>query len=138
MVRALDFCLRHPHAPVSQIVCDVFYTVYQSAVQGRERSFEDDSLFGFLDWDRGKQLRKRLVETFLRSAWPPGDVVIAAHDPTLIRKIVKRLLRRRGGSEFFDRVHADLVNRRDEPAAVRVLPVVQEIAGNPNFFEEWD
>lgn len=136
--RALDFSLRHRELPISPVVCDVFEPVYSAVVQGRERSFEDDSLFGFLDWDRGKQLRRRLIETFMGAEWPPGDLVIAASDPVLVRKLLKRLLRARGGNEYLERIHRDLLGRLDEPSANRVFPTVRDVMGNPNVPEDWD
>jgi len=82
-------------------------------------------------------LRRSLVEAFMNSQWPPGDLALAAREPSLLRKIVKRVLRQRGGQRYAQSMLADLA-RNSEVEAKNLHQVLQELVRDPDFYEEWD
>jgi hypothetical protein len=56
--------------PLGPVVAEAFQTVHEG-VFASTTPVEVPALFGFFDWDKAKQLRKRLIEAFLGSSWRP-------------------------------------------------------------------
>lgn len=112
---ALSFAMSHRHLKLSPVVVASFYPVYECVVSGRSGSLrEAEGFFGFFSWDKGKELRERLIETYRRSDWPPADLALAAREPDLLRKILKRMSRTwSGGQSYLEKMHVDLRNRND-------------------------
>ena len=54
---------------------------------------------GLYGWDKGKDLRDQVVDTFYNSEWPPGGLALSARDPSLLRKLFKRVMRVNGTAD---------------------------------------
>ncbi len=135
-VQALRYAFTNTHYPLGSVVSESFGDTY-SAVIGPHAPPETAALFGIFDWDKGKELRRSLVEAFMNSQWPPGDLALAAREPSLLRKIVKRVLRQRGGQRYAQSMLVDLA-RNTGVEAKNLHQVLQELVRDPDFYEEWD
>ncbi len=135
---ALNFAFSHKQFPLGPIVRDSFNTVYSATLS--ERLPSELGILGFftyLGWDKGKELRRKLVDSFMDSDWKPGDLALAIRDNSLLRKIFKRIMRRWKGEKYIDRILEDLANRQSETAKIKYNELMS-LASNPNFYEPWD
>lgn len=140
--RALDYAFEHRNFPLGGVVAESFAKVYTTILNDPSVSPLTSIIFGILswidsDWDKGKDLRKKLVESFMDSTWDPGDLALAASDVGLVRKIFKRVQRHSEGEVYIAAMLKDL-RRRDDPRAKQVLSDLEGLARNPNFSESWD
>ena len=71
------------------------------------------------------------------ASWPPGDLALAVRDVGLLKIILKRLLRRRGGSAFARRMYADLTSREDTES-LEITKSLSALLKSPDYNEEWD
>lgn len=136
-VQALRFSFDNNSLPLGPLVAEAFHDVYVAVTESSTFPVETAPLFSIFDWEKGKELRRNLVNSFLRSQWPPGDLVLAVAEVRLLRKVFKRLIRKPGGEEYAKAALADLQSRTDQNAAALVR-ALQEMLANPNFQEEWD
>jgi hypothetical protein len=136
-VQALRFGLDNTRLPLSAVVAETFLDVYTAVTAPGSCPPEASSLFGFFDWDKGKELRKSLVSAFMGSQWPPGDLGLAASEPALFRKIFKRVLRKHGGEKYLNDMLCDLRNRTNDDSA-QLARTLASLLENPEFSEDWD
>ncbi|WP_433972821.1 hypothetical protein [Tunturiibacter lichenicola] len=136
--KMLRFCLDNVHLSLSALVAETFPNVYMEAIKENDRrpSFFA-SLFAAYDWDKGKDLRITLIDSFLRSEWAPGDLAIAASRAGILRKIFKRLSRKQGGDNYIRATHADLAQRKSSDI-ITVRNDFELLMKDPDFYEEWD
>lgn len=135
--RLLRFSLDNTRLAVSAIICEAFPDVYKVVSQPNRPPSLVANLFAYFDWDKGKELRSALIEAFLSSSWPPGDLAVAADGAGILRKVFKRLHRKARGDEYARSMFEDLVGRNDS----RLLPLrdrLRELISDPDFYEEWD
>lgn len=135
-VQALQYAFDNPDVPVGEIVAETYYDVYSSVISQSSDTQDFGELFGYFDWDRGKELRRKLVDSFLQSVWRPGDLAVASREPNLLRKIFKRLLQKGKGRQYAEAMYKDLLQRTANDAS----KLTAELAGlmrHPNFHEEW-
>jgi hypothetical protein len=93
---------------------------------------EVSDLFGWLDWDKAKELRKELIRSFTGSNWSPGDLALAAWgDEQLLRKLMKRTLRLDHGEGYVVSILHDLASRSN-PEAAHTAAIVRNLASNPD------
>lgn len=138
--KMLRFCLDNVHLPLGLLVAEAFPDVYSEAIKenGRPLSFFA-SLFMAYDWDKGKDLRITLIDSFLRSqwVWAPGDLAIAAGRAGILRKIFKRLLRKPDGDKYIRAMQADLTQRTNTDV-ISLRNDLDALIRDPDFYEEWD
>ena len=136
--KMLRFCLDNVHLSLSALVAETFPDVYMEAIKENDRrpSFFA-SLFAAYDWDKGKDLRITLIDSFLRSKWAPGDLAFAASKAGILRKLFKRLSRKSGGDGYIRAMQADLAKREGAEAA-SVFVQLNVLMKDPDFYEEWD
>ena len=112
----LGFALRKTSYPVSALVVASFPIVYADIAQlkalGEPASdLQHLSSYFWLSWKKPKDGRgdiiDALVGSFLRSSWPPADLVLAAMGAGIETKVVKRVRRRLFGRRYIERVHRD-------------------------------
>jgi hypothetical protein len=91
----------------SPLLSLIFPYVYE---QLRRNSTFGEVFAGWLfnDWDKCKTARKRLVRAFMRSAWPPSDLVKIAIEIGDIDRIFRRALKEPRGSAYLQRIEQDL------------------------------
>jgi len=133
---ALHFALENNRFPLSSVVAETFHYVYAAVTASTTCPPEAAPMFSRFDWDKGKELRGRLVDSFYYSQWPPGDLVIAAREIHLLRKIFKRLLRKPAGERYAQAATVELEKRTDDGAAT-LLEVWRGLLAEPDFYEEW-
>lgn len=136
-VQALKFSFDNTHLPLGPSVAEAFHAVYAAVTESSAVPPEAAPLFGIFDWDKGKELRRELVDSFLHSQWPRGDLVLAVADVRLLRKVFKRLIKKHDGLRYARAALTDLEQRTDENAAP-LTQSLREMLSNPDFYEEWD
>jgi hypothetical protein len=135
--KMLRFALDNVHLPLGAVVAEAFADVYAVAIKKDRRPSFFSILFGTYDWDKGKDLRVSLVDAFLRSKWPPGDLAIAASNASILPKLFKRLRRSPGGDDYSRAMLQDL-NQRNDQHLPNVREHLKSLLANPDFYEEWD
>ena len=138
--KIVRFCLDNVHLPLGVLVAETFPDVYLEAIKDNARrpSFLA-SLFVAYDWDKGKDLRISLIDSFLRShwVWAPGDLAITASRAGILRKVFKRLLRKPDGENYVRAMQGDLAQRKGADVA-SVRSDLDALMRDPDFYEEWD
>jgi len=109
--RALQYCFEHPRTALSRVVAAAFFTVHAAALE--QRPLSSWGMFAFLDWDRGLELRRQLVNAFCQGYWAPEDFVLAAREPWLLRKLCRRMLRQWRGHQLLENAYEALAKGAD-------------------------
>jgi len=136
--KTLRFALDNIRLPLGAVVAEIFADVYSVVARKDSRPPSLwNILFGSYDWDKAKDLRVSLVDAFLRSNWPPGDLAIAASNAGILPKIFKRLHRAQRGDDYLRTMLQDLSQRHD-PGASKVGEHLGTLIADPDFYEEWD
>ena len=103
----LPFALDERSQVASPLIAAAFPPVYRELAEAK--TIDPFSLiFVFLDWDKCKSARRRLVDAFVHSEWRISDIAIAAvraEDPV---RILGRIARERGGDQVLQELAADL------------------------------
>jgi hypothetical protein len=109
----LPFALAHRQAAASPLIAAAFPPVYRELAE--DNAFDLLSyIFVFLDWDKCKSARRRLVDAFVDSDWRIADIATAAvraGDPV---RILGRIAKERGGEKVLRGLLADLPKIPDE------------------------
>jgi len=96
------------YRPVSPLIAALFPVLYRELAKGDEAPVFLKFL-PFVDWDRCKTARQKLVDSFLSaSIWKPGDLALTALRCGDIDKIFKLLLRPPGGERYLKNMRNDL------------------------------
>jgi hypothetical protein len=136
-IQALRYCLANRPFPLGSIVAEVFSEVH-AVTTDKHSTVDTSSLFGFFDhWDKGKQLRRDLIDGFMGSGWSPADLAAAPKDDDLLRKVIKRLLRNYGGDRYLDRMREELSNSESKlhrTAKNQLDRVLTEL----DYQDDWD
>lgn len=105
----LPFALKMIRGPASPLVVTTFPLVY--AELARVDSATPSALsffFSFGDWwDRCDVLRRGLVDAFMKSDWPPTDILFAAHAAGALEQILDIISRRHGGKDYLRAIQKD-------------------------------
>ncbi|MBW8468760.1 MAG: hypothetical protein K0M67_10900 [Thiobacillus sp.] len=103
----LPFALAERREVASPFIAATFPPIYRELTN--ESAFDLLNLmFVFLDWDKCKSARRRLVDAFIHSEWRMSDIAIAAvraGDPV---RILGRIARERGGKQMLRGLTADI------------------------------
>jgi hypothetical protein len=134
--KSLRFAFDNVNFPLGSVVAEAFADVYAAAIQ-ENRSPSFFSFFGSYDWDKGKDLRVAIIDAFLRSNWPPGELALAASNAGILRKIFKRLHKRSRGDDYI-RAMVDNLKTWNDPAVSQLRQQLETLMSSPNFYEEWD
>mgnify|MGYP003380905088 CR=1 FL=1 len=130
-------------SPVAEVLAATFPAVYRELAS--RNSAGNDGIFSLLfawprmlvsDWDRAKPARHGLVDAFMTSDWPPSYLLLAANRAGIIDRICLRVLRQRGGRDYFNRAIADL--DRLTPQQVTEIHESLEHFASSNSENEWD
>ena len=106
--RILPMLLRSRRKPVSVLIATTFPFVYRE-LGNEDRAPNLIELMLFVEWDRRKTARKKLVDAFLSSSvWAPGDLALTACRCLDVERILKRTAKSIGGEAYLERLEADL------------------------------
>lgn len=109
----LPFALDQRQVASSPLIAAAFPPVYRELA--RDNAFDLLSyIFVFLDWDKCKSARRRLVDAFVGSEWRIADIATAAvraGDPV---RILGRLAKERGGEKALKALIAEISRIPDE------------------------
>lgn len=104
--RALSFALSHLQAPISGLVVAAYPIV--DAELKTEREAPTLLTFFFTDWDRCKTARKDLIRAFLRSNWPPSDLIRAVLPTGDLAVVMQMLINERDSDRFLSELRKDI------------------------------
>ncbi len=135
--QAVRFAFNNPRLPVSKLVVEGFLPLYRSITEMKRVPVSVAPMFSMWDWDKGGELRESLVDKFINSNWPPGDLALSVDDLGLLRKIMKRVSRKQGGNLFSRKMYSDLVSRTDSRSQ-SLASALSGLLKNPEYYEEWD
>ena len=136
-VQALKYSFEHTSLPLGAVVAEAFYDVYTAITESSVYAADAGPLFDMFTWDRGKELRRTLVDSFFYSKWRPDELVLAASDVHLLRKIFKRLMKKPNGEQYAQTAVAQLRERTDEKSQ-DLAQSLRDMLANPGFDEAWD
>ena len=136
-VQALKYSFEHKSLPLGAVAAEAFYDVYAAVTEWSIYTAEAGPLFSLFDWDKGKELRRALVDSFVNSKWPADELVLAVRDVHLLRKIFKRLTRKRNGVQYAQTALA-LLERRTDLKSRELARSLRDMLANPGFDEAWD
>lgn len=109
----LPFALGDRREAASPLIAAAFPPVYWEL--GKDSAFDPlRYIFVFLDWDKCKSARRRLIDSFAHSEWRISDIATAAvraGDPV---RILGRVARERDGDKVLRDLMADLKQVPDE------------------------
>jgi hypothetical protein len=134
--QALHFAFEHRRYPLAGVVAETFYPVHEAAMK-HQPNRGPWFLWGFGTWDKAKDLRRSLVDSFLCSDWPPSHFALSAREPWLLRKLCTRMSRQWKGSEYLESAYIGL-NKLPSPKAQELAGILHQIVQNPELSEEWD
>jgi len=130
--QALRFCFDNTRLPLGPVIAVAFFTVHAAALRNQVRPNWD--FFGWTNWDKGGELRRRLVDVFYYGDWEPRWFVLAASQAWLLRRLCKRMLRQWRGQAFLERAF-------DQLRASSHTPLTEELADilrDPSYVVDWD
>ena len=106
--RVLPMLFRAEDKPVSNMIAATFPVIYLELVrQDKGTNLLEQMLF--LEWDRSKVARRRLVRAFLSSAvWTPSDLALTACRCSDVERILRRTMKSFGGRDYLDKIGEDL------------------------------
>ena len=130
---AFGFALRHVSYPVSPLVVASFPTVYREFPNLRKLGLDSDlfpvSFYYWMNAKDPKDARHRLIDAlvsaFFHSSWPPADLLIAALEADVAKRVVKRVRKRFSGSRYLESIVED-VKRLDDESRHRVLACLSD------------
>ena len=136
-VQALGYSFEHRNLPLGAVAAEAFCDVYAAVTGWSMFAGETGPLFSVFDWDKGKHLRRALVDAFVGSRWPAEELVLAARDVHLLRKIFRRLTRKRNGVKYAREALGRLEMRTDLKAR-ELAGELRNMLSDVEFDEAWD
>lgn len=99
--------LRLRSCPVSPMIVATFPPIHRELAKARDVP-DLFKFIPFVDWDRCKAARHELVDAFMSSSWPPGDLALTACRTNEVVRIMRRVLKQHGGEAYIRRVALDV------------------------------
>ena len=128
--RVLAYSAGMPRHPVSPLVVTCFPVVFEKLPRGKGRQnpeLPEELLYSRVLWlgRRGKasvrsRAMDRLVDVYMRSTWPPADLMVAGLAAGVGKKVAKRIRRRMSGRRYVSAILRD-ARRLDEKSRLRVV-----------------
>ena len=135
MQESLNFALQSGRQPVGPILMMAFAPVYQALPKPKSKPRRK----GFLDLlilptppDRRKDLRNRLVDSYVQSLWPPEDLATIAYRCGFLDKCFRRLMAY-GHNGYLERIQEGLLACSDDAsrrAAHELRHMTKDALGN--------
>jgi len=126
----LPFALKMKYGPVSPLIVATFPLVHAELARGKAAPGFLSFFFSFGDyWDRCDVLRRRLVDAFMDSEWPPADLLVAAHAANVAFEIMEIVSSRYRGKDYRKAILNDL-ERLPEDLREALLNVVADRSRN--------
>ncbi len=133
---ALSFALRNVNGPHSSLVVAAFPVVYEQLRAGQEPPPGLFAYFFFQDWDRCRTARKKMVDAYMHSPWPPADLLLAATRAGDGLRVLKRVAQEYRGSQYIEAIADDLY-RFPEPIRWELNQQLEIFNSDPSSFSDW-
>ncbi|MBV1776009.1 hypothetical protein KSF73_09820 [Burkholderiaceae bacterium DAT-1] len=104
----LSYALRNVNGPHSPLVVAAFPVIYKQLRAEQDPPPGLFASFFFQDWDRCRTARKDIVDAYMRSSWPPADLLLAASRAGDGPRVLKRVSREYRGSQYIKAIADDL------------------------------
>jgi hypothetical protein len=110
----LAYALRLKTFPVSSLIVVAFPVVHKQLLISKEGDEVNIPAFlllpmsFFVDWDRAGSARKELVDAFVRSNWPPADLLVTAMEADIEKFVFDRLSRTSSGCTYLKYIEEDI------------------------------
>lgn len=130
--QAIKFAFDNTRLPLAPVVAEAFFAVHAAALRNQSRPSWD--FLGMTNWDKGGELRRRIVDAFYYGDWEPHWFILAAREPWLLRKLCKRMLKQWRGIGFLERAMLQLSNQAPHDLASELADILR----HPEYREEWD
>jgi hypothetical protein len=131
--QSLQIALSNPQVRLFAIVDWTFPDVYISTVSRSVPTLLE--IWFSSNWDKGKELRKKLLSCFTKSDWPPENFLIVSSRAGILEKMVSRA-KRHGHTSYVKGAVAELTG--SNYAEYRTIGArAQEILKNSRS-EDWD
>jgi hypothetical protein len=127
--QAIKFAFDNTRIPLAPAVAEAFFSVHAAALRNQSRPSWD--FLGVTNWDKGGELRRRLVDAFYYGEWEPQWFVLAAREPWLLRKLCIRMMKQWKGVAYLERAMSGL-----DPGPLSYE--LADILRHPEYREEWD
>lgn len=121
----LDACFDAPSLPVSDLVTAAFPVVYKEVKSGSP-GFNLLGLF-LHDWDHCKTIRRKLVDTYIQSIWPPIGLLYCAWRVYDVEKVFRYLQKTRRGKDYLLGIR-NALNQHDGPHKEALLLALRNIS----------
>ena len=131
----LDFALRMVQYPVSSLILESFPVVYKESGTRRESSndgrvwdwekFTSHYRLGSKHFKIRRELPARLVDAFMKSSWPPADLLVAAIQAGVEKKVVRRIRRKSSDGLYLADIRHD-ADRLDETLRGQILKYLSD------------
>ncbi|TXM97559.1 hypothetical protein FV242_31225 [Methylobacterium sp. WL64] len=129
--QSVQVALSHPYMNLCALLEISFPAVYSATVSGRLTLIE--LFYFYVDWDKGKELRRSLIRAFVNSDWPPRAIALIADDAGILDKITSRLSRT-GHTLYLTRVIGDL----ETCGTIRSGGLAKRMRRQERRAEDWD
>lgn len=135
--RILRFSFENSRHPLGALIPATFPDVYAGVVKYERKPSFFFGFFNSYDWDKGKELRSTLVDTFLGSQWPAVHLAITANRANILKKVFKRIMRQPNGHSYLNAMSTELRYSRDGES-IDTAAQIARMLEKPDFYEEWD
>lgn len=137
--QCLLFCLETKEPDLSPLVVRTFWEVHSAAMNGDfERASWASSILRIMGWDKAAHIRDSLIDAFRKSLWPPGDFVLAAREPQLLRKLCQRMRNNWTKTDKYLRdALRDLEQRAETPQSSQLLLELRTVIRHPERKDDW-
>ena len=134
---ALDYALARPREPAGAVVAAAFPVVHARIKKDSLPDVPFNLITAvlmlpvvlFTDWDKSKAARHGLVDAFLRSNWEPVELLRAAVDADITRKVLGYLASKPGGRDYIRSLEVG-IRRQPEPTRRRLAAALDDFRSN--------
>lgn len=105
--KLLPFLLHARHDPASPLIAAAFPLIYKELQRNSVRDFLS-LIITFVEWDKCKVARRRLVNAFLNSDWRATDIALAAARAGDAERILSRISREARGEKAISTIENEI------------------------------
>ncbi|MBV9565639.1 MAG: hypothetical protein JOY90_35080 [Bradyrhizobium sp.] len=137
----LAFALRQTSEPASPLVVATFPVIYAQLLRSNDEGpslpmIVLAPLSIFVDWDKAKAGRKDLIAAFMRSIWPPSDLLRAADKAGIAKKVLQRIRRSHDGEKYLGQLQDDVAQMPDSQGGKELRALLRVVQSGED--DEWD
>lgn len=121
----LPTLLDSPLEPISPLISVTFPPVYRELRRENTSGFFN-IIFKFEDWDKCKQARRELVESFMRSNWRPSDIALAVARTEDTQRIINLISLQKEGMSAIREIERE-IEKIPAPWSEKIRSAIDEV-----------